>query len=101
MSSLFIKMSRFPTPHRVLKVSKENEFIKKKGGFTEPLIIFIKKPSPTSMDSTQIVLNMLAKPFKQFAWLLTRIVGQGSIEHVPNMLFAFFIIQLNQAVVFK
>lgn len=53
------------------------------------------------MDSAQIVLNMLPKPFKQFFYLLIRIVGQGSTEHLPNMLFAFFIIQLNQAVLFK
>jgi hypothetical protein len=61
-----------------------DEFLKANNGGMELLEIFLINPTSDSRNSTQIEVCSFKYPYKEFAWLFTRIIGQESMAFVPK-----------------
>lgn len=75
---IFQKMSRLPTTNHDLKLAEEDSFISNNGGGEKVLKEFLRSPTKGEAIPTQIDIDLLANPYKEFTWLFTYLVGQES-----------------------
>jgi hypothetical protein len=84
-------MLRLPTPNKTFKGSEVDAFLKAHDGGVDLLNNFLTEPLNDSGSSSQIEVCSLKYPYKEFAWLFSRIVGQDSTVVVQNMSCMFYI----------
>lgn len=81
---VFQKVMRLLKPNKELKLLEEDVFITK---YVIPKILltyFIDSLSRVKTNAYQFDIDLLREPFKEFAWLFTRVIDYESTTYFPR-----------------
>jgi hypothetical protein len=81
--SVFFKMLRLPTSTLWFKNEEENEFLKQHRGGEKFLSNYLVDPG-SNPSISRIEVTSLKYPYREFAWLFSRIIGLESTASVPR-----------------
>jgi hypothetical protein len=76
--STFRKMLKLPEPTITFKGDEARSFLKEKNNGLELLQEYLEDPSTMPEDISRIQVSSLKNPYREVAWIFTRITGQES-----------------------
>jgi hypothetical protein len=79
-------MIRLTDPMPTFMGDNCREFLKKHDNELDFLPKFLENPAIAHRDITRLQVSTFKNPFREIAWLLTRIAGQESIANISQMI---------------
>jgi hypothetical protein len=83
---VFCKMLRLPEPTLTFKRKYCREFLKKHDNGLDLLPEFLENPMTVPKDITKLQVGSFKNPFKEIAWLFTRIIGKETTTSISSMI---------------
>jgi hypothetical protein len=76
-------MLKLPEPTLTFKGEDCRDFLKKHDNGLDLLPEFLENPTAIPEDITRLQVNSFKNPFREIAWLFTRVTGQESTATFP------------------
>jgi hypothetical protein len=83
---VFRKMLRLSEPTLTFRGEDCKEFLKKHDNGLDLLPEFLEDPMTVPEDITRLQVSSFRNPFREIAWLFTRIMGQESTTSISHMI---------------
>jgi hypothetical protein len=83
---VFRKMLKLPEPTLTFKGEDCREFLKKYNNGLDLLPEYLENPASVPTDITRIQVESLKNPYREIAWLFTRVTGQENIASISQMI---------------
>jgi hypothetical protein len=83
---VFRKMLRLPEPTLTFKGEDCRELLKKHDNGLDLLPEFLENPTVIPEDITRLQVSSFKNPFREIAWLFTRITGQETTTNISRMI---------------
>jgi hypothetical protein len=82
----FCKMLRLAEPTLTIKGEDYREFLKKHDNWLDLLPEFLENPTTIPKDITRLQVGSFKNPFREIAWLFTRVTGQETTTNISRMI---------------
>jgi hypothetical protein len=83
---VFRKMLKFPEPTLIVKGEDCRDFLKKHDNGLDLFLEFLENPADVPEDITSIQVDSFKNPFREIAWLFTRLTRQYSTTIISRMI---------------
>jgi hypothetical protein len=83
---VFRKMLRLPEPMLTFKGEDCREFLKNHDNGLDLLPEFLENPMVIPEDITRLQVGSFKNPFREIAWIFTRITGQETTTNISQMI---------------
>jgi hypothetical protein len=83
--SVFRRILKLPEPTKTFKGEEARKFLEEINFGLEILSEYLEDPTTMTEDLENIKVNLLENPYKEIAWLFTRVTGQESIITIPHL----------------
>jgi hypothetical protein len=83
--SIFLRMLKLTEPTITLKGEEARQFLKERNYGLELLQEYLEDIGTMSKDLLNIQVNSLKNPYKEIAWIFTKVTGQESIATIPRL----------------
>jgi hypothetical protein len=93
-------MLRLPKPTLTFKGEDCREFLKKHDNGLDLLPEFLEDPTDVPEDMTKLQLSALKNPFREIAWIFTRITGQESTTNISQMILYILYFTVKEQAIF-
>jgi hypothetical protein len=97
---VFRKMLRLPDPMPTFKGENCREFLKKHDNELDLLPKFLENPTVGPGDMTRLQVSAFKNPFREIAWLFTRITGQESTTNISRMILYILYFTVKEQAIF-
>jgi hypothetical protein len=93
-------MLRLPDPTLTFKGEDCREFLKKHDNGLDLLPEFLENPTVVPGDMTRLQVSAFKNPFREIAWLFTRITGQESTTNISRMILYILYFTVKEQAIF-
>jgi hypothetical protein len=83
--SVFKRMLKLPEPTMSFKGDEAKDFLKERNGGLELLREYLEDPTMIPKDLSSIQVSSLKNPYREMAWLFTRVSRQESTTIIPRL----------------
>jgi hypothetical protein len=83
--SVFKKMLKLPELNITYKGDEARNFLKGRNNGIELLQEYLQDPTTIPQDLSRIQVSSLKDPYREIAWIFTRITGQDSTTTIPRL----------------
>jgi hypothetical protein len=83
---VFCKMLKLSEPTLTFRGQDCKQFLEKHDNGLDILAEFLKDPTTVSEDITKLQVSSFRNPFREIAWLFTRITGQASTTNISRII---------------
>jgi hypothetical protein len=97
---VFCKMLRLPEPTLTFKGDDCREFLKKHDNGFDLLPMYLKNLVVIPIDITRLQVSSFKNPFREIAWLFTRITGQETTTTISHMILYILYFTIKEQVIF-
>jgi hypothetical protein len=93
-------MLRLPEPMITFKGDEAKKLLKERNGGFELLQEYLEDPTMMPEDLSTIQVNLLRNPYREMAWLFSRVAGQESTAIVPRLVLYILYFSIHEKIVF-
>jgi hypothetical protein len=93
-------MLKLPEPTLTFKGEDCRDFLKKHDNGLDLLPEFLENPMAIPEDITRLQVNSFKNPFREIAWLFTRVTGQESTANISRMILYILYFTVKEKAIF-
>jgi hypothetical protein len=97
---VFRKMLKLPEPTLTFKGEDCREFLKKHNNGLDLLPEYLENLASVPADITRIQVESLKNPYREIAWLFTRVTGQENIASISQMILYILYFTVQEQAIF-
>jgi hypothetical protein len=97
---VFRKMLKLPEPTLTFKGEDCRDFLKKHDNGLDLLPEFLENPMAIPEDITRLQVNLFKNPFREIAWLFTRVTGQENTASISRMILYILYFTVKEQAIF-
>jgi hypothetical protein len=97
---VFRKMLKLPEPTLTFKGEDCRDFLKKHDNDLDLLPEFLENPMAIPEDITRLQVNSFKNPFREIAWLFTRVTGQENTANISHMILYILYFTVKEQAIF-
>jgi hypothetical protein len=93
-------MLKLPEPTITFKGDEARNFLKEKNNGLELLQEYLEDPTTMPEDISRIQVSSLKNPYRELAWIFTRITGQESTTTIPRLALYILYFTIHEEAIF-